>query len=644
MPATYGDSTGIAGQNSIVVTKPAGVVAGDRLITLLYHDEVLGTPPDGWALLHTTADDAVNSSRVRIYHRLADGTEPASWTWVRSGTVSTSMVGQCYRIPGGGVPTVTSALTPSGTTHTAAATTAPTGSLVIPFWAASGFTNSVATTWTTSAATEQEDQNDGWLGLMSATSTSGAAKAATASRTTAGIAGQIVVPEAAAAPSGAGAPAYRAGSVTALANGTRTSSAVPVPVGVQNDDIVLVYLYAEESAPTFTPPANQGWAALAFPDVPLNTTSTNGLHIQRVFWKRQVAGHPTTGSYAFTHASAITHGAAAAFTGAITTGTPVEVIDSAIENARTAAVPPVFGNTAGPDRLLVYGLTFYSWLAEPLAPSGWTAIRVLTGNTDEGLVIASKAQAAAGATGNVASPNVTSGTNTNWLATLIALVPASTASAAALSSDGDLTAGVTDPTVEQSGGLSGAGTLTAVTRPVIVRDTLPDLSGSGTLSATGRPVVAQAAQLGGAGTLTVATTARATQAAQLSGSGTLVALANAARLSSTGTLTVTTLAQVAQAAQLSSAGALTSIIVIRPQLSGAGQLDAATRAAVARVAALGGVGSLTARSAVFHQTGSGTLLAVVAGVRFAAVHGPITGVFDTDGVHLGVFVSHVGAA
>jgi hypothetical protein len=239
---------------------------------------------------------------------------------------------------------------------------------------------------------------------------------------------------------------------------------------------------------------------------------------------------------------------------------------------------------------------------------------------------------------------MTAPTGQKWSIIALELLGTSTGVTAALSGSGSLTDGATAPSMIQSGGLSSDGTLTAVTRPEITRESLPDLSGSGTLTATGRPVVAQAAALGGAGTLAAAAAARAIQTALLSGTGTLAGVVNGAILSGSGTLTAVPRPLQARDAQLSGAGTLTSIVVIRPQLSGAGQLTAGQLAAVARAAALSGVGSLTARSASFQQSGVGTLVAVVAGFRFASLSGPVTGVFATDGVHLGVFVSHVGAA
>ncbi len=70
---------GTAG-TSVVVARPAGMEAGDVLVAVI---AAVGTPsvstPDGWTLLGV--QDAATSVRAVAYYRVADGSEPASWTW-----------------------------------------------------------------------------------------------------------------------------------------------------------------------------------------------------------------------------------------------------------------------------------------------------------------------------------------------------------------------------------------------------------------------------------------------------------------------------------------------------------------------------------------------------------------------------------
>src|SRR4051794_13761058 len=119
-----------------------------------------------------------------------------------------------------------------------------------------------------------------------------------------------------------GVPAVTVAAVAAvgagLAGGTRTTSAVPVPSGVASGHVVLVHLYIEVAS-AVTPPA--GFTELVFSPSPFTTGSVSG---QRIFWKR--ASGADSGTYSFTHASAWTSGVAVRHTGAIGSGTPVEVL------------------------------------------------------------------------------------------------------------------------------------------------------------------------------------------------------------------------------------------------------------------------------------------------------------------------------
>lgn len=75
---------GTAG-TSVVVARPAGTVAGDFLVALI---AVVGTPtitaPAGWTLIGTQTAAGSSTARLAAYQRLANGSEPMSWTWTLS--------------------------------------------------------------------------------------------------------------------------------------------------------------------------------------------------------------------------------------------------------------------------------------------------------------------------------------------------------------------------------------------------------------------------------------------------------------------------------------------------------------------------------------------------------------------------------
>jgi hypothetical protein len=217
----------------------------------------------------------------------------------------------------------------------------------------------------------------------------------------------------------------------ALTGATRTSSPVPVPSGVVSGDVVLVYLYLEDSG-AVTAPA--GFTELVFTPAPEVTGAVNR---QRVWWKRATGAD--SGTYAFTHASTWTSGAALRVTGAVGSGTPVEVLASAQSATAGTLTPTLSATTAGGDRLLVFGATVRN-------SSEWSPPTDFTEQFDppgDEVLIATKAQAAAGATGPLTASSSSSASHT---ATLLAVVPVSVSSdTAAPSAPSNLVATATGP-------------------------------------------------------------------------------------------------------------------------------------------------------------------------------------------------------
>lgn len=211
---------------------------------------------------------------------------------------------------------------------------------------------------------------------------------------------------------------------TFLTYAARTNSAIAVPSGVAANDIVLLYLYRDTTDPgTVTPPT--GFTQLTFSPAP---SLSSPYMVAAVYWKR--ASGADTGSYTFTHASTSTQGIALRFTGGKVSGTPVEVLGSAVNAASSATAPAVSGTTSSANEMLVYNPFVY-------ASSTWTTP---TGFTDayngNGQYNGYKIQASAGSTGSITA---TSATAQSMIVDLIGIIPETgSAGSLALAGSGSL--------------------------------------------------------------------------------------------------------------------------------------------------------------------------------------------------------------
>lgn len=209
-------------------------------------------------------------------------------------------------------------------------------------------------------------------------------------------------------------PAF--GSVGAVLAGlaSQTTAVVPAPAGLAADDIVLVSLYKENGA-AVTAPA--GFTAVATPP----STPTVEPQWHYLFWKRATASEPA--SYSFTWTGS-TYRAAVAhrYTGCVTSGSPVDVVNTAARDSDATVTPAVAVTTTGDNRLLVWAASSFDnvpWTA----PTGYT-LRAPTSGTFV-LAVATKPQTAAGASGSVTgTQTVSSNSQTAWL---LALLPAAAA-------------------------------------------------------------------------------------------------------------------------------------------------------------------------------------------------------------------------
>ncbi len=72
-------NSGSANVNSLACNKPAGVASGDLMVAgiAIGSETAVVTAPAGWTLVRSMADDV----RVNVYRKIADGSEPANYTW-----------------------------------------------------------------------------------------------------------------------------------------------------------------------------------------------------------------------------------------------------------------------------------------------------------------------------------------------------------------------------------------------------------------------------------------------------------------------------------------------------------------------------------------------------------------------------------
>lgn len=210
------------------------------------------------------------------------------------------------------------------------------------------------------------------------------------------------------------APAFgSAGTYLAGVSGGSTSAAFAVPSGVAANDIILVFLYKENTNPVTKPDAT--WNEIA------TAPSTTAPQQHHAFWRRATAADTGTyGNFTWT-GSAWREGVAIRITGAITSGSPIDVSNPNATNSNVTATPVVTVTTTGIDRLMVWSATNFNsgtWTA-PTQGGGYT-LRSTNGND---LIVATVAQAAAGTSGSVSGSCSSAARETAWL---LAILPAFT--------------------------------------------------------------------------------------------------------------------------------------------------------------------------------------------------------------------------
>jgi hypothetical protein len=182
-------------------------------------------------------------------------------------------------------------------------------------------------------------------------------------------------------------------SLTSTTYTSRTNTVLTAPVGLANDDILIAtMLTGKAGGPTaVTPPA--GFAAFG-------TATTVGPDgggfsgAMAIWWKRAAS---ESGSYTFTHAAQSSQGLLQAYSGAITSGTPLSATSNNTGNSLTSTGTGI--TTTAANSFLLYQAHDWQGAGALTAPSG------MTERFDGFLYSATELIVSAGATGNRTQTN-----------------------------------------------------------------------------------------------------------------------------------------------------------------------------------------------------------------------------------------------
>lgn len=185
-------------------------------------------------------------------------------------------------------------------------------------------------------------------------------------------------------------PAFRS-----FRHGTSTTSSLSLqrPTGTAENDILLLFINVEDTpAGTVTPPSGftQIGSSVA------NTFTTDDITLF-VYWKRAGASEPANYSTSVSPTPTAIVGTIAAFSGALTSGNPIEANSSQNNSngsSTSCVLPSITTQTA--DTLLIGYVQRYTW-----SPNQWTSSGgVMTEQVDDnGCALYTQTAASAGATG-----------------------------------------------------------------------------------------------------------------------------------------------------------------------------------------------------------------------------------------------------
>jgi hypothetical protein len=179
-----------------------------------------------------------------------------------------------------------------------------------------------------------------------------------------------------------------------------------VPAGVIANNIVELRVFMDTTGSTATPPTG-------FVDAPDSPQTISANQRQHVWWKRATGAESGTYTVTFSPDS-YAEAVAVRYSACIDTGNPYDDTDSDQIATNTTTSPPVDVTTTGADRLIVHSAT--NWAGGTWTPSTGFTTRV-TGGFGQ-IHVATKLQAAAGASGSVVATCTGNDKQTAWLGAL----------------------------------------------------------------------------------------------------------------------------------------------------------------------------------------------------------------------------------
>jgi hypothetical protein len=257
-------------------------------------------------------------------------------------------------------------------------------------------------------------------------------------------------------------PVPRFGAAGTQLQGSASTMNVAVPSGVAADDIVVVTAFVDTSTVTVTG-LPSGFAQA--PDSPVfcDTGGVGGAHRLYVMWKRATGAD--SGTYDFTlSASDYRNAQAIRYVGAVTSGDPWNVTNSAQGGATSDTVTPAVSDTSTADDVL------WVWAGTNWAGGTWTPPTNYTERRDSGdgvCTVADRNQAAAGASGSITGTCTGNDKRAAWLGALMSVAAGGDAEAPAGNATGAGVALQPEATVApNAGNAAGSGTANTPTAHV----------------------------------------------------------------------------------------------------------------------------------------------------------------------------------
>lgn len=318
---------------SISIARPPAAVQNDIMIAAIGfspHTAAI-TPPAGWTLIRRTDNAAVNANSLAVYRKVHAATEPASYAWTFSATVS--VVGGIQAFSGvdisNPIDVENGQTTPSGTTHaTPSVNTTVANTMLV-----TSHTFSSSRTWTAPAGmTESFD-------IASLAPNNANGQSMEGNRQVQAAVGATGIKTA-----NAGGNADVGNThILALRPLPTTEFDIPTPAGTQANDILIVAIAFTPETAVINPTVPADWTLIRR----TNQAGGGGTNSSLVVYRRLATGsEPAAHGWTFGAAPTAVAGGIQAFSGVDTT-TPVDVENGQnTASALTHATPSVVTTVA----------------------------------------------------------------------------------------------------------------------------------------------------------------------------------------------------------------------------------------------------------------------------------------------------------